>query len=78
MMFLTRAADPNFGHPCGTLRMGDDPSTSVVDRNCRVHEVDNLWVADASFMPTSMGVNPSLTIAANAIRVATCIVEDQK
>ena len=78
MMFLTRAADPNFGHPCGTLRMGDDPSTSVVDRNCRAHEVDNLWVADASFMPTSMGVNPSLTIAANAIRVATCIVEDQK
>lgn len=77
MMFLTRAADPNFGHPCGTLRMGDDPATSVVDRNCRAHEVDNLWVADASFMPTSMGVNPSLTIAANAIRVATCIAENK-
>jgi choline dehydrogenase-like flavoprotein len=78
MLFLNRTAEPNFGHPCGTLRMGDDPATSVVNRNCRAHEVDNLWVADASFMPTSTGVNPSLTIAANAIRVAACILEDQK
>ncbi|WP_395334902.1 GMC family oxidoreductase [Novosphingobium sp. BL-8H] len=70
MVFLSYEPELNFGHPCGTLRMGRDPATSVVDRDCRVHGMRNLWVADASFMPTSMGVNPSLTIAANALRVA--------
>lgn len=69
-LFLTYEPEPNFGHPCGTLRMGRDPANSVLDADCRVHGVDNLWVADASFMPTSMGVNPSLTIAANALRIA--------
>jgi choline dehydrogenase-like flavoprotein len=44
--------------------------SSVLDRDCRVHGVDNLFVADSSFMPTSNGVNPSLTIGANALRVA--------
>lgn len=70
MLFMTYEPEPNFGHPCGSLRMGRDPSESVTDATCRVHGMDNLWVADASFMPTSMGVNPSLTIAANALRVA--------
>jgi choline dehydrogenase-like flavoprotein len=60
----------NFGHPCGTLRFGNDAATSVLDANCKAHDLDNLFVADASFMPSSMGVNPSLTIAANALRVA--------
>ena len=73
-LFLTHAPELNFGHPCGTLRMGRDPATSVVDAGCRAHGIDNLHVADASFMPTSMGVNPSLTIAANALRVAEGIV----
>ncbi|MDS9468746.1 GMC family oxidoreductase [Paracoccus sp. MBLB3053] len=68
--FLTYEPEPNFGHPCGSLRMGKDPEKSVLDENCRVHGMTNLWVTDASFMPTSMGVNPSLTIAANALRVA--------
>lgn len=63
----------NYGHPCGTLRFGSDPSTSVLDANCKAHDLDNLYVADASFLPTSMGVNPSLTIAANALRVADVI-----
>jgi choline dehydrogenase-like flavoprotein len=63
----------NFGHSCGTLRFGNDPATSVVDANCKAHDLDNLYVADASFLPTSMGVNPSLTIAANALRVADAI-----
>ncbi|NHB77938.1 GMC family oxidoreductase [Rhodobacter sp. M37P] len=63
----------NFGHPCGTLRFGSDPRTSVLDANCKAHDLDNLYVADASFLPTSMGVNPSLTIAANALRVADVI-----
>ncbi|WP_333683785.1 GMC family oxidoreductase [Pontibaca methylaminivorans] len=69
-MFLTYDPEPNLGHPCGTLRMGRDSTDSVLDPDCRVHGMRNLWVVDASFMPTSMGVNPSLTIAANALRVA--------
>jgi len=72
--FLTHAPELNFGHPCGTLRMGCDPATSVLDAECRAHGIGNLHVADASFMPSSMGVNPSLTIAANALRVAEGIV----
>lgn len=60
----------NLGHPCGTCRFGDDPTTSVLDATCRAHDLDNLYVVDASFMPTSGGANPSLTIAANALRVA--------
>lgn len=60
----------NYGHPCGTCRAGDNPQTSVVDANCKAHGLDNLYIADASFMPTSGGTNPSLTIAANALRVA--------
>lgn len=73
--FLTYEPEPNFGHPCGTLAMGTDPKTSVLDASCRVHGLHNLWVTDASVFPTSMGVNPSLTIAANALRVAQ-IVKD--
>ena len=47
----------NFGHPCGTCRFGDDPAISVLDRNNRVHEFDNLYVVDASFFPSSSGIN---------------------
>ena len=65
----------NYGHPCGTCRFGDDPSQAVLDRNCRTHDIDNLYVVDASFMPRSGAINPSLTIAANALRVATHIIE---
>lgn len=61
------------GHPCGTCRFGDDPTTSVLDRDCRAHDLDNFFVVDASFMPSSAGINPSLTIAANALRVAGAI-----
>lgn len=64
----------NYGHSCGTLRFGNDPKTSVLDANCKAHDLDNLYVADGSFLPTSMGVNPSLMIAANALRVADVIV----
>jgi choline dehydrogenase-like flavoprotein len=60
----------NYGHPSGTCRFGDDPNSSVLDRDCKVHELSNLFVVDASFMPRSGAVNPSLTIAANALRVA--------
>jgi choline dehydrogenase-like flavoprotein len=65
----------NYGHPCGTCRAGDDPATSVLDRNCKAHGIDNLYIVDSSFMPTSGGTNPSLTIAANALRVADNIAK---
>lgn len=70
LAFLNMQPELNFAHVCGTLRFGSDPKTSVLDPDCRAHGIANLFVADASFMPTSAGVNPSLTIAANALRVA--------
>jgi choline dehydrogenase-like flavoprotein len=73
LMFLTFGPSLNFGHPSGTLRFGTDPATSVLDADCKAHDLDNLYVSDASFMPTSMGVNPSLTIAANALRVGDIV-----
>jgi choline dehydrogenase-like flavoprotein len=57
------------GHVCGTCRFGDDPKTSVLDRDNRAHQLNNLYVVDASFLPSSGGINPALTIAANALRV---------
>jgi choline dehydrogenase-like flavoprotein len=60
----------NAPHACGTCRFGPDPRTSVLDCDNRVHELDNLYVVDASFFPSSGGMNPSLTIAANALRVS--------
>lgn len=69
-LFLTHTPELNYGHPCGTVRYGTDPATSVLTPDCRAHDLENLWVVDASFFPTAMGVNPSLTIAANALRVA--------
>jgi len=63
----------NFGHACGTCRFGDDPRSSVLDRDNRAHGISNLFVVDASFFPSSSGTNPSLTIAANALRVAEAI-----
>ena len=65
----------NFGHVCGTCRFGNDPETSVLDRNNRAHDVANLYVVDASFFPSSGGTNPSLTVAANALRVAKAMHE---
>jgi choline dehydrogenase-like flavoprotein len=63
----------NHGHPCGTLKAGHDPKTSVVNSDCRTHDITNLYVADSSFMPTSGATNPSLTIAANALKVSESI-----
>jgi choline dehydrogenase-like flavoprotein len=65
-------------HNHGTCRMGDDPKRSVVDRWCRSHEVRNLWVVDGSVMPTNGGYNPTLTILANAYRVADHFVGEAK
>lgn len=63
----------NAAHICGTCRFGDDSTKSVLDRNNRVHELDNLFVLDASFFPSSGGINPSLTVVANSLRVSTLI-----
>jgi choline dehydrogenase-like flavoprotein len=57
-------------HQCGTARMGEDPGTSVVDPACRSHDIENLWIVDASVFPSSAAVNPALTVAATALRVA--------
>lgn len=57
-------------HQSGTLRFGTDPATSVLDVDCRAHGIDNLYVTDASFFPSIGAVNPTLTIIANALRVA--------
>jgi choline dehydrogenase-like flavoprotein len=65
----------NTTHQCGTLCFGTDPRTSVLDPHCRSHDVENLFVVDASFFPSSAAVNPALTIVAQALRVADHIVE---
>ena len=57
-------------HQAGTARFGSDPATSVLDLNCKAHELDNLYIADASFFVSIGAVNPTLTIIANALRVA--------
>ena len=64
-------------HQAGTCRMGNDPQSSVVDRNCRIHEADNIYLADASVHVTNGGFNPALTIMANAYRVAAAIVKER-
>jgi len=66
----TGERNSTLGHVCGTCRFGTDPKTSVLDPQNRAHGVDNLYVVDGSFFPSSSGLNPSLTIAANALRVA--------
>jgi choline dehydrogenase-like flavoprotein len=66
------------GHQCGTCNFGTDPTTSVLDLNCRTHDVDNLYVVDGSFFPSSAAVNPTLTIIANALRVGDMLLDRLK
>jgi choline dehydrogenase-like flavoprotein len=63
------------GHQNGTVRFGHDPRSSALDTNCRAHEIDNLYVVDASFFPSSAAVNPTLTIIANALRVGDHLLD---
>lgn len=65
----------SFSHAVGTVRFGNSPNTSVLDKTCRANGIKNLFVLDGSFMPTSGGVNPSLTIAANSLRVSDYIID---
>ena len=63
-------------HSTGGCRMGEDKATSVVDPECRVHEVENLYIADGSVFPTGSGVNPTLTLQANALRIGQHIAKN--
>ena len=65
-------------HNHGTVRMGDDPSKSVINKWCQSHEVPNFWVADGSVMPTNGGYNPTLTILANAYRMADHFIAEAR
>jgi choline dehydrogenase-like flavoprotein len=62
-------------HQAGTCRFGDDPKSSVLDRNCKAHDLDNLYVVDTSFFPSIGAVNPALTAMANALRVGDHLLE---
>jgi choline dehydrogenase-like flavoprotein len=62
-------------HQNGTVRFGRDPQRSALDPTCKAHELDNLYVVDASFFPSSGAVNPALTIMANALRVGDHLLE---
>ena len=75
--FKKRIPLEGVGHQNGTCRFGTDPKTSVLDINCKAHDLDNLYVVDASFFPSCGAVNPSLTIIANAIRIADHLLTDR-
>ena len=69
-LVFARAQTISTSHQCGTVRFGTDPTRAVLDPLCRAFDLDNLLVVDASFMPSSAALNPGLTIAAQALRVA--------
>jgi choline dehydrogenase-like flavoprotein len=71
LVLIERMGIGTNSHQCGTCRAGTDPTSSVLDPLCRTHDIDNLYVVDSAFFPSSAALNPGLTIAANALRVAT-------
>jgi choline dehydrogenase-like flavoprotein len=73
--FTTKMPMHSLGHQVGTCKFGEDPKTSVLDLNCRAHDLDNLYVVDGSFFVSSGAVNPTLTIIANALRVGDHLLE---
>jgi choline dehydrogenase-like flavoprotein len=73
--FQTKMPMHSLGHQVGTCKFGEDPKTSVLNLNCRAHDVDNLYVVDGSFFISSGAVNPTLTIVANALRVGDHLLE---
>jgi choline dehydrogenase-like flavoprotein len=75
--FKKRIPLEGVGHQNGTCRMGADPATSVLDAHCKAHDLDNLYVVDASCFVSASAVNPSLTIIANAIRVSDHLLEER-
>jgi choline dehydrogenase-like flavoprotein len=75
-VFTRRTTVEVNSHQAGTVCAGTDPATSVLDPTCRAHDIDNLFVVDSSFFPSLPVMNPALTIAANAFRVAEVIRRD--
>lgn len=74
--FLTKKPTARQLYHCtGGCRMGNDATTSVVNADCRLHEIENLYIADGSVFPTGSGLNPTLTIQANALRIGATIVK---
>lgn len=71
-----RISDEHVAHQCGTLRFGNDPTQAVLDADCRMYDNPNVFAVDGSFLPTSLGVGPGLTIMANSLRVATKVVAE--
>lgn len=67
--FTNKLGTAGLGHQVGTAKFGEDPEASVLDLQCRAHDVDNLYVVDGSFFVSSAAVNPTLTIIANALRI---------
>jgi choline dehydrogenase-like flavoprotein len=76
VIFTERMGIETNSHQCGTAVAGHDPSTSVLTPDCRSHDLENLWIVDGSFFPSSAALNPALTIAANALRVADSILAE--
>ncbi len=74
VVLIERMGIATNSHQCGTARFGVDPAISVLDPYCRTHEVENLYMVDSSFFPSSTAMNPALTIAAQALRVAGHLV----
>jgi choline dehydrogenase-like flavoprotein len=75
LILVQRMGIETNSHQCGTLRFGTDPATSVLDPFCKAFDLDNLYVVDASFFPSSAATNPALTIAAQALRVADHLIK---
>jgi choline dehydrogenase-like flavoprotein len=73
--FKKRIPLEGVGHQNGTVRMGADPANSVLDPTCKAHQLDNLYVVDASCFVSASAVNPSLTVIANSLRVARHVLE---
>ena len=69
------SARAGIAHNCGTVRFGTDPRTAALDVNCKAHDLDNLYVVNASFFPSSSAVNPGLTTIASALRVGDHLLE---
>jgi choline dehydrogenase-like flavoprotein len=70
LIFTQRMGIETNSHMCGTAVAGQDPKSSVLDPDCRSHDIENLWLADSSFFPSSAALNPALTVSANALRIA--------
>jgi choline dehydrogenase-like flavoprotein len=74
IIFTERMGIETNSHQCGTAVAGHDAGKSVLTAECRAHDLDNLWAVDSSFFPSSAALNPALTIAANALRVAEVLL----